>query len=328
MKWILMCYVLVIVMFYGFGYYMKKKKNRDIKKVFLFVVGFLNVLFLGGIAFSYWQDYRNGRTVLEENRTLLTQKEEIEEKTTNVKQEVERLEENIVFLDYQITELEETKGKVNKEIETLEKQYNTLYVKMQNTPLFQIANFPTFDQRKDYPNGCESIALYLLLKYHGVNVTPEKIVNALKKGDPVHVENGIKYGGDPEIEFIGNPKSKSGYGVFENPIIDVANQFKPGIVKATGKTLDEVLEIVKSGKPVQVWASSYGRTPNKCNTWTHKESGKTITWYCNFHSLVLIGATSSKVIVSDSLTGTIVNYDKKKFEYAYDFYGKRAIYYE
>lgn len=328
MKWILLCYVLVILASYSIGYYVKKKKEKDIKKIFLTVVSFLNIVFLGGITFCYWSDYKSNSSILEENQFLKLEKEALEETTEKIQMSINQFEDSILNLENQLVELEKNKSSVKKEITTLKKEYKRLAAKLQNTPLFQIANFPTFDQKNHYPNGCESIALYLLLTYHGVHVTPDQIVAALKKGEAVHTENGIKYGGNPEIEFVGDPTSESGYGVFENPIIDVANKFKSGIIKATGKTLDEILEIVKSGKPVQVWVSSYQRTPTKCNTWTHKASGKTITWYCNFHSLVLIGATNSKVIVSDSLTGTIVNYDKKKFEYAYDFYGRRAIYYE
>ena len=37
-------------------------------------------------------------------------------------------------------------------------------------------------QHPDYPTGCESAALYILLKYYNVNVTMEQIVNKLPKG--------------------------------------------------------------------------------------------------------------------------------------------------
>ena len=39
-----------------------------------------------------------------------------------------------------------------------------------------------YRQHPDYPTGCESAALYILLKYYNVNVTMEEIVNALPKG--------------------------------------------------------------------------------------------------------------------------------------------------
>ncbi len=329
MKWIVISYLLVIVVGYSLWYFFKKKKMGNMK-IYFTIFCILNTCFLGSFCFLYVTNYKNNFPIIKENYSLLAEKKEKEEKIQQIQEEVRNLENAIMTLDNTMEELEEKKSSLNAEITTLKKTYNTLYVKMQNTPLYQIENFPTFDQRANYPNGCESIALYLLLKYQGVSVTPDEIIAKLKKGDSPYTLNGKKYGADPEIEFVGDPKSKSGYGVFENPIIDVANSFKSGIVKATGKSLDEVLEIVKSGKPVQVWASSYGRIPTKCNSWTSTSdnSGKTITWYCHFHSLVLIGATSSKVIVSDPLTGTYVNYDKKTFEAAYNFYGKRAIYYE
>ena len=51
----------------------------------------------------------------------------------------------------------------------------------QKDPTYMINNFPTYSQFPNYPNGCESIALYTLLKYYKVNVTPDAIVNKLKK---------------------------------------------------------------------------------------------------------------------------------------------------
>lgn len=330
MKWIVMAYLLIILVGFSLWYYLKKKKRIGSMKIYFPIFCFVNACFLSCICFVYYQDYQNSYPLVEKNRILRKEKNEKEKAVNQIRQEVETLENTIIALDNSINELEANKSNLTSEITKLKQEYNALYIKMQNTALYQIENFPTFDQRKEYPNGCESIALYLLLKYHGVKVTPDEIITKLRKGDSPYINNGIKYGADPEIEFVGDPKSKSGYGVFENPIIDVANQFKSEIKKATGKSLDEVLEIVKSGKPVQVWASSYGRTPTKCNTWTSTSdnSKKTITWYCHFHSLVLIGATSSKVIVSDPLTGTYVKYDKKVFENAYNFYGRRAIYYE
>lgn len=326
MKWLFFSFLFVAFGNCLLGYlFTKSKKNL---KVFLSGSFFTLIIFIGSMCYICFRDYQSNIPILMENSTLLYEKNKKEEDVTKLKNEEKVLEETIASLNNRLNELNEYGSGLTKEIEDLKKTYNTLYIKYENIPLFQVENFPTFDQRSEYPNGCESIALYLLLKYHGVDVTPDNIISSLKKGDSVHIENGVKYGGDPEIEFIGNPKSKSGYGVFEGPIIDVANKYKSGIIRATGKSLDEILKIVKSGKPVQVWASSYGRTPTKCNTWVHKASGKTITWYCHFHSLVLIGATSSKVIVSDSLTGSIVKYDKKVFETAYNFYGKRAIYYE
>lgn len=193
---------------------------------------------------------------------------------------------------------------------------------------YRIENFPTYSQYPNYPNGCESIALYTLLKYYNINVTPEDIVNKLKKGSGPYRENGVLYGGDPEIEFVGDPRDKHGYGVYQKPIIDVANQYKSGMIDYSGNSLSQVLEIVKKNIPIQVWVSINLEDTKKCTSWIHPISGKKIDWICNLHSVVIIGFNSNKIIVSDPYIGSIVEYDYKQFEKMYNLFGKRAIYYE
>ena len=85
-----------------------------------------------------------------------------------------------------------------------------------------------------------------MLKYYGINVSPETLVNNLAKGDGVHWENGIRYGGDPEIEFVGDPRDQHGYGVYQKPIINLASKYKSGMIDYTGHSLSQVLEIVRS----------------------------------------------------------------------------------
>ena len=191
-----------------------------------------------------------------------------------------------------------------------------------------INNFPTYSQFPNYPNGCETIALYLMLKYYGVNVSPEKLVNNLRKGDGVHWENGIRYGGNPEIEFVGDPRDAHGYGVYQKPIINLASKYKSGMVDYTGHSLNQVLELVRSGKPVQVWVSINLKNTSVCANWTHKASGKTINWICNLHSVVIVGFNDNYVYVSDPYTGSIKKYGRTQFQKMYNLFGKRAIYFK
>ena len=191
-----------------------------------------------------------------------------------------------------------------------------------------INNFPTYSQFPNYPNGCETIALYLMLKYYGINVSPETLVNNLAKGDGVHWENGTRYGGDPEIEFVGDPRDQHGYGVYQKPIINLASKYKSGMVDYTGHSLSQVLEIVKSGKPVQVWVSINLKNTSVCADWTHKASGKKINWICSLHSVVVIGFNDNYIYVSDPYTGDIEKYRKSQFQKMYNLFGKRAIYFK
>jgi len=203
----------------------------------------------------------------------------------------------------------------------------TIEIKEKEKTYF-IPSFPTFHQYPDYPNGCESVALYNLLNFYNVSVSMEEIVNKLRKGYGPFLKNGILYGGNPEVEFVGDPRNPHGYGVFQKPIIDVANYFKKGIIDFTGHSLDDVLEIVKQGIPVQVWGSIQNLDTKVCASWIDVSSGKSIDWICNLHSVVVIGFHSKSVFVSDSYTGRIEEYNLVQFEKMYNLFGRRAIYYK
>ena len=192
-----------------------------------------------------------------------------------------------------------------------------------------IENFPVLNQFPDYPVGCESVALYTLLKYYNVSVTVDDIINNLKCGERPHYEGDKMFGGDPEIEFLGDPKDVYSYGVYEKPIEDVANIFKEGIKNISGTSFDKVLELVKEGHPVQVWSSINCLEPKYADyTWIDRRTNKEIRWKQPFHSLVVIGYNKDKVVVSDPDSGSIREFDREKFENAYNFFGKRALYYE
>ena len=192
---------------------------------------------------------------------------------------------------------------------------------------YLLNNFPTYAQYPKYPNGCESIALYNLLRFYNINVTPDDIVDRLKKGDKPYLANGTLFGGNPEIEFVGDPRDIHGYGVYQKPIIDVANYYKAGIVDYTGNSLNNVLELVKKSIPVQVWVSINLRDTKVCTSWIYKETKERIQWICDLHSVVIVGYNSNVIYVSDSYTGKIETYNRVQFEKMYNLFGKRAIYY-
>lgn len=83
-----------------------------------------------------------------------------------------------------------------------------------------------FCQYPDYPTGCESASLYMLLKYYDVDVTMEQIVEEMPKGSNPYYKNGVRYGADPEKEFVGDPRNNWSFGVFNEPVAKVAEKFK------------------------------------------------------------------------------------------------------
>lgn len=185
----------------------------------------------------------------------------------------------------------------------------------------------TYNQFPNYPTGCESVALYILLRYNGVNVNVDDIVNNLKKGDLPYEIGGKIYGGNPEVEFIGNPRSRFSYGVYNEPIAEVANMYKSNVISKKGLEFEDMLKIVEEKRPVLVWTTINLSIPYISQTWIYKETGETINWISGEHAVVVIGYNNNEVIVSDPYTGMIRYFDKNLFKERYNYLGKRAIYY-
>lgn len=344
---VLICIILFLeLLFLIFGgiYLTKKIDMHLLLKLFLFFIYFsvlvlFNVIIVKIVEFNYYeQSFINNKINLlktdiskYENtyEELVKKSSELSKSLDNskyvdLKNEIDLLMKENSDLDIEIENLEEEKNSLNKQLEELQLEYENLEEKTK----FLIDNFPTYNQFPNYPNGCESVSLYLMLKYYNVDVSVEELVEKLKKGDAPYRSNGTLYGGDPEIEFVGDPRLKSGYGVYEKPILEVANQFKNGMKNITGSNLDKILSIVKTGKPVQVWASINLRNTYICAKWQSTSTDRIVEWKCGLHSLVIIGYTYDKIITSDPYTGSIEYYSKTQFEKMYNTYGKRALYYE
>lgn len=237
-------------------------------------------------------------------------------------------ENDISDLMNKIEENEEKITLLNEQSKVLEKKYNNLLAEYKKNNSYIIPNIMKINQYSiGYPTGCESAALTFLLNYYGENVSVKDVADLLKKGDRPYYENNLKYGGNPYIEFIGNPKDPYSYGVYDKPIEDVANKIKPGIINGRGMSLNEVLNLVKQDRPVVVWSTMHLAIPYISDSWIYKETNERINWLSSLHAIIVIGYTDSSVIVSDTLTGTIRYFNKNVFENRYNSFGKRALYY-
>lgn len=217
---------------------------------------------------------------------------------------------------------------LSKQKGTLRNTYNKIMEEQVMNNTFIIDGVSKINQYTEgYPTGCESAALTILLRYYGLNINMSDVVNRLPKGSLPYTENGIRYGGNPYVEFVGHPNSSSSYGVYEKPIISVAESFKPGIIDGSGMKLDDVLKVVSEGRPVLVWVSMNMAVPYISTSWTYKPTGEKISWMANEHALVIVGYNQNNVVVSDSLYGSIKYYNRNVFESRYNTYGKRAVYY-
>jgi len=241
------------------------------------------------------------------------------------------LTSKITDLENEAVDQNNTYSSLNLFLTTTISEYNSKLQQIDNIITngdVYIDNVPTISQYPNYPSGCESISLLILLKYAGVNVTAEQIVAKLSTSARPYYVSSDRYGNDPEVYFIGNPSDIDGFGVYEKPIISVALNFKSDIKNITGSSLDDVLKVVMQGHPVQVWAAMDGISTYYAYTWTDELTGKTISYPAEFHSLVIVGFNQYQIITSDPSAGEIKYFDRYYFENSFDFFGRRAIYYE
>lgn len=318
-------------------------KNKKLKDFFEILVIFLVFFYLFSnelfIMYKYHKKlehesitsiYKSQKSLI---KNLTVDVENLNEMNTNIQESINNrtIALKISDLEKEISDQYSTVESLNLFLDNTITNYNNKISEISNVINYGnvfIPNVPIINQYPDYPSGCESIALLILLKYAHVEVTPYQLTTILKKAPQPYYVNNTRYGNDPESYFIGNPTDVYGYGVYERPIIEVASKFKSGIKNVTGSSLNEVLWIVMQGNPVQVWVAMDGVSTYYLYSWIDVLSGKVIYYPASFHSLVIIGFNGSQIITSDPSIGAIRYYDRYSFEQSYNFFGKRAIYYE
>lgn len=263
------------------------------------------------------------------NRKLLSnQIEENNKEVTELESDISDLNNTIEENDNKISLLTLESENINNSITSLEEKINE--IKDMKESIIDgskyIENVPVISQFPNYPTGCETISLLILLRYYNVLVSADDIISSLDKGSLPSLVDGKYYGANPENEFVGNPLTKYAYGVYNKPIWKVANMFKSGAYTETGKDFNEVLELVKNDRPVIVWATIAMIEPYISSTW-QDNSGNKVNWIANEHALVVIGYTPSSIIVSDPYTGSIRYYNRDLFISRYNYLGKRAVWY-
>jgi uncharacterized protein YvpB len=188
---------------------------------------------------------------------------------------------------------------------------------------------PEYNQHPDYPTGCESASLYILLRYYDVDVSMEQIVEELPKGPLPYQNDGILVGANPENEFVGNPKDSNSYGVFNEPIKTVANKFKEGAKTKNNATLEDIETLISKGHPVIAW---YTTNPNVGiiykNEWIDYKTGEQIKWPSYEHAVVIVGCSKDNIFYNDPNTGSGAGMSKKYFIQAFNQLGGRIVYYD
>lgn len=159
--------------------------------------------------------------------------------------------------------------------------------------------------RQDKPLDCEAAALQVALAVAGYNLSQDTIFNRLPQdARPAVVTNGAaQRWGDPYAAFVGNVNGAeanfTGYGVYYQPIVNVAAGVGASADGHTGWTVPAIEASIRRGASVIVWMNR-NYTATGVRYWTAWD-GRSIPYTTYEHTLVAIGF--------DSVAQTITSVD-------------------
>lgn len=201
-----------------------------------------------------------------------------------------------------------------------------------------IVDVPYYSQ-KDYPTGCELVSMSMVLAFYGFDI---KAGDIIKEGylDAVEVytKKSVKYGGDPNKVFIGNPNKDDGYGCMSSAVVPALRRYflsqkkntdkKYKVADIGGMSLDEICEkYIDNRIPVLVWCSiDMKPTFTKLwNSWIIEDTGERYIWKSNEHCLVLVGYDDENYYFNDPLSRKNKKYMKCLAERRYGEMGMQAV---
>jgi len=206
-----------------------------------------------------------------------------------------------LWLVFELTTID-AKGKENvvKKI-----YYRTIQI---FTPIKPAVNLAVPYHRQQHTLSCEVASLLMALNYRGVEVTENELIQQLPISDPEPRQSNNIWG-DPDLGFVGNidgTMPNTGYGVYQQPIHDLAAKYRPAKIIDNG-TLSDLIAELTNGNPIVVWGVVVGRSRDI--SWKTPE-GKIITAQLDEHARTLIGFTGKSdkpelMILLDPLYGKV-----------------------
>lgn len=193
-----------------------------------------------------------------------------------------------------------------------------------------LLDIEAINQHPDYPTGCESVSLYMLLSYYNVDVTIDEIIDELPKGPVPYGSGDDVKGANPEKEFVGNPKSKYAYGVFNEPIRQTADKFKEGTLTKKNATMDDLYKILLSNNPIEVWFTTNleeGIVYREQDKWYDYETGEVVRWPRHEHAILVTGIDNDYIYYNDPNTGNKEKLEKDRFNKFFQQMDGRIVYY-
>ena len=190
-----------------------------------------------------------------------------------------------------------------------------------------------YRSQNDLPTGCELVSTSMLLKYYGFEIEPLDLIDrGYVLNETFEKDGGVIYSGDPNRAFIGDPRSRSGYGCYSGAIYDglcrfLENEFYDTYY-LTGMSLNDIcLQYIDFGEPVVIWGS-IGMEQlyyNDSSSWFIKDTGEEFNWLSNEHCMVLVGYDDNYYYIHDPLKGAYTPYEREVVDMRFAEMGYQAI---
>lgn len=166
---------------------------------------------------------------------------------------------------------------------------------------------PIIKQFPELPRGCEVTSLAMLLQYKGIQTNKMELAAKVKKDTtPLKRVNGSIYWGSPNDGFIGDMYSYNnpGYGVYHEPIKELAEQFLPDqIVDLTGSDFTELKTYLSQDIPIWIIINTtYKKLPDTFfESWQTPDGELKITY--KEHSVLITGYDLKHIYFNDPISG-------------------------
>lgn len=190
-----------------------------------------------------------------------------------------------------------------------------------------------FRSQSDMPTGCELVSTTMLLNYYGFDIEPYSLIeDGYILTEKFEEKDGVLYGGDPNKRYIGDPRTKSGYGCYSGTIIDGLERFFKDdffdVYDLNGLSMNDLCkQYIDFDQPVLIWVSiGMGDIYyDDKSEWTVKDTGKKFTWLSNEHCVVLVGYDDDFYYIHDPLKKAYTAYERELVDKRYEEMGRQAV---